>query len=155
MSVAFRRDSDEEHLEPKFERPIATGPNLVTPRGLRLIRERVAELELALATADEHARPALEREHRYWRTRLVTAVEPPPPGVDAVMFGSRVRVRIGGAERLLEIVGGDEADPPAGRVAFSAPLARALIGAGAGDEIAFGTATIRVIALLTDDPDRA
>ena len=43
MSVAFRRESDEEHLEPKFERPIAPGPNLVTPRGLALIGAIVAE----------------------------------------------------------------------------------------------------------------
>ena len=155
MSVAFRRDSDEEHLEPKFERPIATGPNLVTPRGLRQIRERGAELEAALATADEHARPALEREHRYWRTRLVTAVEAPLPGSDAIVFGTRVRVRMGGAERVLEIVGGDEADPATGRIAFSAPLARALIGAGAGEEVPFGTATIRVMELFAADPDRA
>ena len=42
MSVAFRRESDEEHLEPKFEQPIAPGPNLVTARGLRLLGERVA-----------------------------------------------------------------------------------------------------------------
>ena len=37
MSVAFRRESDEEHLEPKFELPIPPGPNLVTARGLALI----------------------------------------------------------------------------------------------------------------------
>ena len=37
MSVAFCRESDEEHLEPKFELPIPPGPNLVTPRGLALI----------------------------------------------------------------------------------------------------------------------
>ena len=37
MSVAFRRESDEEHLEPKFELPIPPGPNLVTPRGLTLV----------------------------------------------------------------------------------------------------------------------
>ena len=40
MSVAFRRDSDEEHLEPKFELPIPSGPNLVTARGLALIGAR-------------------------------------------------------------------------------------------------------------------
>ena len=38
MSVAFRRESDEEHLEPKFELPIPPGPNLVTPRGAELTR---------------------------------------------------------------------------------------------------------------------
>ena len=45
MSVAFRRESDEEHLEPKFELPVPPGPNFVTPAGLALIEARVAELE--------------------------------------------------------------------------------------------------------------
>ena len=49
MSVAFRRESDEEHLEPKFELPFPPGPNLVTPRGLALIEARNAELEAAIA----------------------------------------------------------------------------------------------------------
>ncbi len=148
MSVAFRRDSDEEHLEPKFERPIPNGPNLVTPRGLRLMRERVAELETSLLDAAEPERSVLARELRYWRTRVVTAVEAPPPGVEEVAFGSRVAVRIMGAEKVIEIVGDDEADPTAGRVAFSAPLARALIGSSAGDEVPFGQGTIEVIELI-------
>ena len=37
MSVAFRREGDDEHLEPKFEIPIPPGPNLVTARGAALI----------------------------------------------------------------------------------------------------------------------
>ena len=41
MSVAFRRESDEEHLEPKFELPIPPGPNFVTPGGLAQIEGRV------------------------------------------------------------------------------------------------------------------
>ena len=45
MSVAFRRESDEEHLEPRFEIPIPPGPNLVTARGLEQITARVAALE--------------------------------------------------------------------------------------------------------------
>ncbi len=69
------------------------------------------------------------------------------------MFGARVRVRVNGAERVLEIVGGDEADPGSGRIAFSAPLARALIGAGAGDEVAFGTATVEVVEIIVDKGD--
>ena len=36
--------------------------------------------------------------------------------------------------RTLTIVGDDEADASAGRIGWSAPLARALIGAKAGDE---------------------
>ena len=46
MSVAFRRESDDEHLEPKFEIPIPPGPNLVTARGLAMIGQRVSDLEL-------------------------------------------------------------------------------------------------------------
>ena len=45
MSVAFRREGDEEHLEPKFELPIPPGPNLVTARGAALIGQRVVEIE--------------------------------------------------------------------------------------------------------------
>ncbi len=33
MSVAFRRETDDEHLEPKFEIPIPPGPNRVTAQG--------------------------------------------------------------------------------------------------------------------------
>jgi transcription elongation factor GreB len=36
--------------------------------------------------------------------------------------------------RTLTIVGDDEADASSGRIGWSAPLARALIGAKAGDE---------------------
>ncbi|HEY6814163.1 MAG TPA: nucleoside-diphosphate kinase, partial [Croceibacterium sp.] len=62
MSVAFRRESDEEHLEPKFELPIPPGPNLVTARGLALIAGRVAALEAGIAAAaDDEARKPLRR----------------------------------------------------------------------------------------------
>jgi transcription elongation GreA/GreB family factor len=138
MSVAFRRESDEEHLEPKFERPIAPGPNLVTARGLDLIRAAVAEAEAAVAAApDEATRESLRRDLRYWQTRLATARVAPPPADGEAGIGSRVRLRLDGTERVVEIVGGDEADPAADRLAFSAPLARALIGAGEGDRLPF------------------
>jgi hypothetical protein len=42
MSVAFRRESDDEHKEPEFELPIPVGANLVTPRGARLLTFRNA-----------------------------------------------------------------------------------------------------------------
>ena len=132
MSVAFRRESDEEHLEPKFERPIPPGPNLVTPRGLRLIEARVAAYE-AVEAPDDEAR----RDLRYWRQRLATARLTPPPPPDEAAFGSRVRYRQAGQVRQVDIVGEDEAEPAAGRIAASAPLARALIGAGPGDRVDF------------------
>jgi transcription elongation GreA/GreB family factor len=48
-----------------------------------------------------------------------------------------VTFRLNGAERAVSIVGDDEADPAAGYLRFSAPLARALIGACAGDLVDF------------------
>ena len=139
MSVAFRRESDEEHLEPRFELPIPPGPNLVTPRGLTLIGERVAALEAAVAAAsDEEARKVLRRDLRYWHTRQTTARVAPPPAEGEVGIGSRAVIRLNGGERAVEIVGADEAEPAAGRLAFQAPLARALIGAAEGERVAFG-----------------
>lgn len=141
MSVAFRRESDEEHLEPKFELPIPPGPNLVTPRGLALIRDRVADLERRIAAAPADARDALKRDLRYWNTRAATAELAPPPDSDEAGIGTRVRFRLNGQSRTLEIVGHDEADPAADRIAFSAPLARALIGAIPGEQLDFAGRT--------------
>lgn len=137
MSVAFRRESDEEHLEPKFERPLPPGPNLVTPRGLALLGDKVVEIEAAIATAAEPDREALRRELRYWHTRQTTAELAPPPAPGIAGIGSRVTIRLNGVEREVEIVGGDEADPATGRVGFQAPLAQALIGAEAGEWLDF------------------
>ena len=89
MSVAFRREGDDEHLEPKFELPLPPGPNLVTVRGLAQIRDKVAELEALLTGLTD--------------------------------------------DRLITIVGADEARPAAGLLAFSAPLCRAMMDAEVGD----------------------
>ena len=133
MSVAFRRESDEEHKEPRFELPIPPGPNLVTQRGLALIEARVAALESAASDSEE-----ARRDLRYWRTRLATARLAPAPAEGEIGIGTRVRFGLNGAVRTIDIVGGDEADPAGGRIAFSAPLAQAMIGAGAGDRLPFG-----------------
>ena len=135
MSVAFRRESDEEHLEPKFELPIPPGPNLVTPRGLALIEARNSELEAAVDAATPEQLTALQRDLRYWRTRLATAQIAPAPSGTIVAFGAKVTIEQDGKARTLDLVGHDESDPAAGRIAFTAPLANALIGSEIGDEI--------------------
>ena len=139
MSVAFRRESDEEHKEPRFELPIPVGPNLVTRRGLAQIAARVSELEAAItAETDETKLEEMKRDQRYWRTRLATAEIAPPPPEGEIAFGSRVRFRHKGSDRRIDIVGDDEADPASGRIAFSAPLPRAMMGAYEGDLVDFG-----------------
>lgn len=138
MSVAFRRESDEEHLEPKFELPIPPGPNLVTPRGLALIAAKVAELEAAVASeGDPDLLAALRRDLRYWHTRQNTAEVAPPPADGTVGIGCAVTLRINGALRRLSIVGTDEADPANGLIGFQAPIAQAVIGAEAGEHVPF------------------
>ena len=138
MSVAFRRESDEEHKEPEFELPIPVGPNLITERGLALIAARVAELEAQIAVeADEAAVKKLRRDLRYWTTQHATAQIAPAPAEGEAGIGSHVTIQLKGRKRSFAIVGHDEADPAADLLAFTAPLARAVMGAMAGEKVAF------------------
>ena len=138
MSVAFRRESDDEHLEPRFELPIPPGPNLVTARGLAQIRARVCELEAALpGLADKEAIEAARRKLRYWSTRQSSAQLIDPADGSEVAFGCTVSFRLNGTLRTITIVGDDEADPAAGLLSFSAPLSRALMGAEPGETLDF------------------
>ena len=152
MSVAFRRESDEEHLEPKFEIPIAPGPNLVTRRGLALIEAKVAELESAVAAADDDtARKAAQRELRYWNTRHATAQLAPAAAQGEAGIGSQVEMRLGGTTRTITIVGGDEADPASGRIGFQAPLARAVLGGSVGETLDFN-GVVDAIEIVAIEP---
>lgn len=154
MSVAFRRDGDEEHLEPKFEIPIPPGPNLVTARGLALIAEQLAGLEAQIAGLagqgeDDANLKSAKRSLRYWQTRQITAELVPPPLGGTVEFGTSVTFRLNGKERTLGIVGDDEADPGNGLIAWSAPLARAMMGAEPGEVLEFSgrVDAIEIIAI--------
>ena len=68
--------------------------------------------------------------------KLAKVVDPSAqPTRDEVRFGATVELADdGGNGRAVTIVGDDEADASAGRIGWSAPLARALIGARIGDE---------------------
>ena len=152
MSVAFRRESDEEHLEPTFEIPLPLGPNWVTERGLRLTREKVDALEaIDIAAMAEDEAKKLKRELRYWRTRLATAELRPAPGGGAVAFGARITYRLNGRTKTVAIVGDDEADPNEGRISFSSPLARAMMNAEVGELLDFG-GKADAVEILSIDP---
>lgn len=136
MSRAFVKETAEGAAPP--ERMVSSGPNLVTEEGLAKIAGEVERLETALATeANVLLRETLERDLRYWRQSLATAqVVKPPKDDGAIAFGSAVTFsRNGGRAQTIRIVGEDEADPKAGLVNFRSPLARALIGAEAGDTV--------------------
>jgi transcription elongation GreA/GreB family factor len=150
MSVAFRRDSDEEHLEPRFELPIPPGPNLVTARGLTLIETRVAELEVLLGgELPEEERKAALRDARYWRSRQASAQVAPTATGDKVAIGTRVTYERDGGERTLHIVGHDESEPSANRITFTAPLVRAMLEAEVGDEVELADGTVLTIVAIS------
>ncbi len=139
MSVAFRRESDEEHLEPKFELPIPPGPNYVTPAGLAQIEARIAEFEASLeAGGTEDQLKAVKRDLRYWRQRHSSVIPAPAPAAGVVGIGSTVTFTLRDKQQAMTITGHDEADPGKGKIAFSSPLARALLGLSEGDFADFG-----------------
>jgi transcription elongation factor GreB len=146
VSKAFT--SEETLDEPALvvpRAPLPAGiPNFVTPRGLELLQKEHHLRELERARLDAIAEPAEKaRALTAWseRTRALeerlqsaALVDPLGQPRDEVRFGAWVRVRSEGArERSYQIVGVDEADPEQGKVAFTSPLARALLGLKLGD----------------------
>lgn len=147
MSSAFVKDDDDAPVRLP-EIAVSDAPNLVTPRGLAAIEARVDELEAALhAATDEDERARIRRDLRYWHGRRATAQVTESAG-DVVGFGTRVRFRRGkGPERTIEIVGEDESDPVAGRIAYVAPLAHAMMGAEPGETVDMGGDELIVLAV--------
>lgn len=154
MSKAFTKDdSSDAPLVVPARPPLPEGvTNYVTPRGLALLRDELGRLRcergrLESRSADPDGPRALatavarvaELEDRLARAQLVEATDPSTPR-DHVHFGATVTVRSeGGGERTYEVVGVDEADIASGRVAFVAPLARALLGKVVGDVVTLRT----------------
>lgn len=137
MSRAFVRERDDAPEPQLAERTASGAANLVTPRGARMIDETIEGIEAALAAGPPPtAEAALRRDLRYWTLRRSTArVVDYDPAPVAVAFGTRVTIRRGILMSDLWIVGEDEADPAKGRIAWTAPIARALTGAVKGDVV--------------------
>ncbi len=149
MSRAFVKEQDDipEELP---ERPVSAAPNVVTPRGLRLIEQEIEACRRLLAlgqqTQDKPAIARASRDLRYWILRRSTAqMKEPPAEMETVGFGTRVTItRDDGRRQVFSIVGEDEAEPSRGLIGYTSPLARALMGKGKGDvaEIPGGEAEI-------------
>lgn len=138
MSVAFRRESDDEHLEPTFELPIPAGPNYVTARGLEQISAKLADLTAHLdSLTNESDIKATKRDLRYWNTRQSTAQLLDKPDGTRVAFGCTVDYVLNGKPNTITLVGDDEADSSQGLISFTAPLARAMLDAEVGEAVDF------------------
>jgi len=146
VSKAFTRDDQPEAPVVVRHRPsLPDGVlNYVTARGLTALRA-----ELVTAEAGSARRAELEQ-------RIASAVlVPPPADREEVRFGAQVTLRADdGRMRQVRIVGVDEADPGGGLIAFVAPLARALLGRRAGDQVGVrtprGDEALDVIAVAYD-----
>jgi transcription elongation GreA/GreB family factor len=154
MSRAFVKEDDANAgVVPLPDRPISPHRNLVTRRGLELIDRQIAQhqqdLARATATADREAVAKASRELRYWTARRATAeVAEPSPEVDSVVFGTAVTLlRDDDTQLTLRIVGEDEADPASGRIAWTAPVARALLGSEVGDVRKLPTGSVEILAI--------
>src|SRR5258706_9604481 len=137
MSRAFVKEDTDAPEPPLPERPISAAPNRVTPRGAGLISQTIAALKDELArAADEKIAAAIRRDLRYWYSRHASMrVIEPKAAPEVAGFGTRITIRRGSTESTVTIVGEDEAEPAAGLIAWTAPLARALENAGAGDVV--------------------
>lgn len=147
MSKAFTRESDDAPEEPS-SRPF--GPelppgvrNYVTPEGARRLQEEIDRLArvdrpAAAAAGDAAALREIDRRLAFLQRRAEVSemVDPATQPADEVRFGATVVVRDeAGVERRYRLVGIDEADPTRGDVSWLSPIARALLGARAGDDV--------------------
>ncbi len=152
MSRAFVKEGAEnDALDSLPDRPISPHRNLVTRRGLGLIEAKVgayqAELGTATAAGDRLAIARASRELRYWSARLASAELAEPAAAEQVVFGMAVTVLpADGRAVTYRIVGEDEADPSQGRIAWTAPVAQALLGAEPGEERRLPTGPIEIEA---------
>lgn len=157
MSRAFTREEPwEEPIVPP-RAPLPDGvPNYVTPRGLSLLREEQSRLEAERAGIDSEdddarkRRVVLARQLAELAGRIATAevIDPARQPKDSARFGARVTVRDArGGQRVLQIVGVDESDPDLGRIAFTAPIAKAILGSAVGDTVRFRDDALSILAI--------
>lgn len=153
MSRAFVKEDDAGQppiIPPRPALPPGT-PNYVRPRGLEQLRAEQASLE------EQRARVSQDHEDEASRTRELTilnaqlnqlsqriasakVIDPAEQPSKEVRFGATVKLRTRsggkpGMERKFTIVGVDEADIKENKIAFVAPIARAVSGATLGDRL--------------------
>jgi transcription elongation factor GreB len=137
----------------------APKPRFITPAGLARVRDEYQQLFSVerpklvetISWAAANGDRSENGDYIYGRKRLrevdrrlshlsrimkaAQVVDPASQTTDQVRFGAAVELADeDDGRRTVTIVGDDEADAGSGRVGWSAPIARALIGAKVGDE---------------------
>ena len=146
MSRAFVKENDLEHAGIDVpERPISPEKNYVTPNGLKELENNILLLEQEknkLSNTSDYSnkqkKSQLERDLRYFIKRLESAilVNPDDQDKNKVLFSAFVRVEneLGEISKF-QIVGEDESNIKLNKIAYTSPLAKALIGSKKDDEI--------------------
>jgi transcription elongation factor GreB len=147
MNKAFTdEEADDLPAIVRPRAPLPPGvPNYVTARGLAALHAELAGFAAertrveALVNEKERGRAlgvlALRRTELEERIASAEVVVPSSDAGEVVRFGASVRVAGEGGERRYRIVGVDEADAANGMIAFTSPLARALLGKAPGDAV--------------------
>lgn len=147
MSRAFVKEDTVEVPLVVPRAPLPEGvPNYVTRRGLAALRDERVAIEAARPSVEGDGGAAAVAAHQArlaaLDARIASAVVLDPSALpqDEARFSAAVTLEdADGHTRHYRIVGVDEADPPAGRIAFTAPLARQLTGKSVGDVISLRT----------------
>jgi transcription elongation GreA/GreB family factor len=159
LSVAFtKEDSAETASETALpDRAISPEPNLVTPAGLAALQHQLEQARTAYEAANsvedvnERRRQAAAplRDLRYFAERVRTAqLVPAPTATDSVAFGSTVTLdRDDGRTQTYTIVGEDEADPRAGSISYTSPMAKSLVGRSIGDVATVAGRDLEIVAI--------
>ncbi len=150
MSRGFVKEEDQE--EPLIIPPRAAIPegvtNYVTQNGMEELRKELKELEHERAHVQAENETEKRREQslidgkinllkeRLNTARLLTPEEQPK---DEVRFGAHVKLNNleTGQKQEFQIVGVDEADIKKKKIAFVAPIAKAVTGKKMGDKVDF------------------
>lgn len=177
MSKAFTKESDSEDDDDLALPPLPAGTrNYMTPQGYQRLRnelfnlidiERPKIVEIVHWAASNGDRSEngdylygkkrlreIDRRIRFLTKRLEIAEVVDPSahaGSDQVFFGATVTyVDDEGVERTVTILGVDEADNARQQVSWISPVARALLKAREGDEVALQTpAGMRSLEILS------
>ncbi|WP_192820946.1 GreA/GreB family elongation factor [Rufibacter sp. LB8] len=153
MSRAFVKEDDAGEapiIAPRAALPPGV-TNYVTPKGLELLRQELEELEAQRAkteaSPDEPANRTrqltiLKAQISALSERLNNAkvIDNSGQAPEEVRFGATVTLKTvkggkPGLVRTFTIVGVDEASLPQGKIAFVAPIAKAVIGAKPGQQV--------------------
>lgn len=159
MSRGFVKEGDQE--EPPMIPPRAALPagvtNYVTPTGLEALKKEMMQLEVERAsiqaendTEKRRAQALIDGKMKLLSERLKTArlLDPEDQPEDEVRFGARVQLENSatGQKQEFQIVGVDEADIKKKKIAFVAPVAKAITGKKVGEtaEFSLGNETRRL-----------